>query len=75
MAVVDTLAKSVAIEMDLRMEAAAISEMAENSKNDEGFRVPNVDWTPQRAARADARMDRRHPDRRSRRAARRKATI
>jgi ubiquinone biosynthesis protein len=44
-AVVDTLAKSVAIEMDLRMEAAAISEMAENTKNDEGFRVPVVDWT------------------------------
>ena len=44
-AVVDTLAKSVAIEMDLRMEAAAISEMAENTKTDEGFRVPTVDWT------------------------------
>jgi len=44
-AVVDTLAKSVAIEMDLRMEAAALSEMAENSKHDEGFRVPQVDWT------------------------------
>jgi ubiquinone biosynthesis protein len=44
-AVVETLAKSVAIEMDLRMEAAAMSEMAENSKNDEGFRVPQVDWT------------------------------
>jgi ubiquinone biosynthesis protein len=44
-AVVDTLAKSVAIEMDLRMEAAAISEMADNSKDDEGFRVPKVDWT------------------------------
>ncbi|MGE3530045.1 MAG: 2-polyprenylphenol 6-hydroxylase [Methyloceanibacter sp.] len=44
-AVVDTLAKSVAIEMDLRMEAAAISEMAENIKNDEGFRVPAVDWS------------------------------
>jgi ubiquinone biosynthesis protein len=44
-AVVDTLAKSVAIEMDLRMEAAAISEMADNIKNDEGFRVPVVDWT------------------------------
>ena len=44
-AVVDTLAKSVAIEMDLRMEAAALSEMAENSKADEGFRVPKVDWT------------------------------
>ncbi len=44
-AVVDTLAKSVAIEMDLRMEAAAISEMTENIRNDEGFRVPVVDWT------------------------------
>jgi ubiquinone biosynthesis protein len=44
-AVVETLAKSVAIEMDLRMEAAAISEMAENSKNDVGFRVPQVDWS------------------------------
>jgi ubiquinone biosynthesis protein len=44
-AVVDTLSKSVAIEMDLRMEAAALSEMAENSKDDEGFRVPKVDWT------------------------------
>jgi ubiquinone biosynthesis protein len=44
-AVVDTLAKSVAIEMDLRMEAAAISEMAHNSMDDEGFRVPKVDWT------------------------------
>jgi ubiquinone biosynthesis protein len=44
-AVVDTLAKSVAVEMDLRMEAAAISEMAENCKDDEGFRVPKVDWT------------------------------
>ena len=44
-AVVETLAKSVAIEMDLRMEAAAISEMAQNSKNDKGFRVPEVDWS------------------------------
>ncbi|MEG6508410.1 2-polyprenylphenol 6-hydroxylase [Methyloligella sp. 2.7D] len=44
-AVVDTLAQSVTIEMDLRMEAAAISEVAENSKEDIGFRVPEVDWT------------------------------
>jgi ubiquinone biosynthesis protein len=44
-AFVDTLAKSVAIEMDLRMEAAAISEMAENVANDKDFRVPGVDWT------------------------------
>lgn len=46
-AVVETLADSVAIEMDLRMEAAAISEMADNIKNanDFGFRVPKVDWS------------------------------
>jgi ubiquinone biosynthesis protein len=41
---VDTLARSVAIEMDLRLEAAAISEMAENTRDDPDFRVPAVDW-------------------------------
>jgi ubiquinone biosynthesis protein len=30
--------------MDLRLEAAAISEMAENTKDDPDFRVPAVDW-------------------------------
>jgi len=43
--VVATLARSVAIEMDLRLEAAALSEMNENTKEDTGFRVPAVDWT------------------------------
>jgi ubiquinone biosynthesis protein len=43
-AVVDTLARTTELEMDLRLEAAAISEMAENTKADEGFRVPQVDW-------------------------------
>ena len=43
-AVVDTLARSVMFEMDLRLEAAALSEMAENIAEDEGFRVPEVDW-------------------------------
>jgi ubiquinone biosynthesis protein len=43
-AVVDTLARSVAIEMDLRLEAAALSEMAEATANDTGFRVPTVAW-------------------------------
>ncbi len=43
-AAVKTLADSVALEMDLRMEAAAISEMAENTAEDPGFRVPAVDW-------------------------------
>lgn len=42
--VVDTLAQSARIEMDLRLEAAAFSEMAENTKDDPGFRVPKVDW-------------------------------
>ena len=42
--VVDTLARSVAIEMDLRLEAAALSEMAELTAADDGFRVPRVEW-------------------------------
>ncbi len=42
--VVDTLARSVKIEMDFRLEAAALSEMAENTREDPGFRVPAVDW-------------------------------
>jgi ubiquinone biosynthesis protein len=41
---VATLRRSVAIEMDLRLEAAALSEMAENTKADPDFRVPTVDW-------------------------------
>ncbi len=48
-AVVDTLARSVTLEMDLRLEAAALAEMAETSRQDAGFRVPAVDW--QRTAR------------------------
>jgi len=43
-ALVDTLAASVALELDLRMEAAAASELAERTKGDQGFRVPDVDW-------------------------------
>jgi ubiquinone biosynthesis protein len=39
-----TLRRSVALEMDLRLEAAALSEMAENIKDDPDFRVPTVDW-------------------------------
>jgi len=38
------LAKSIDLEMDLRMEAAAIAEMDENTKDDANFRVPKVDW-------------------------------
>ncbi|WP_438721626.1 2-polyprenylphenol 6-hydroxylase [Bartonella rochalimae] len=42
--IVDTLAQTTQIEMDLRLEAAAISEMAENTQHDAGFRVPKIDW-------------------------------
>src|SRR5439155_26465820 len=42
--VVETLAQSVALEMDLRFEAAAASELAENFAGDPTFRVPQVDW-------------------------------
>jgi ubiquinone biosynthesis protein len=40
----ETLAQSVKLEMDLRMEAAAIKEMAGNVADDPGFRVPKVEW-------------------------------
>ena len=42
--VVDTLRRTVMVEMDFRLEAAALSEMAENTKADPEFRVPEVDW-------------------------------
>ncbi|MCP3462248.1 2-polyprenylphenol 6-hydroxylase [Bradyrhizobium sp. CCGUVB23] len=42
--VINTMSRSVAMEMDLRLEAAALSEMAENTQGDPDFRVPTVDW-------------------------------
>ena len=42
---IDTLAVSTALELDLRMEAAAASELAERTENDAGFRVPSIDWS------------------------------
>src|SRR5271165_2503034 len=42
--VVDTLARSVRIEMDFRLEAAAASEFAENSRDDLDIRAPAIDW-------------------------------
>ena len=42
--VVQTLDHSMRLELDLRLEAAAISEMAENIKDDEGFTIPLVHW-------------------------------
>ena len=42
--VVETLARSVRMEMDFRLEAAAASEFAENSSNDPEVRAPAIDW-------------------------------
>ncbi|TIN12909.1 MAG: ubiquinone biosynthesis protein UbiB, partial [Mesorhizobium sp.] len=42
--VTQTLAQTTKVEMDMRLEAAAFSELAENTKDDPGFRVPAVDW-------------------------------
>jgi len=43
--VVQTLADSVDIEMDLRFEAAAAVELLENFNDDPDFQVPKVDWS------------------------------
>ena len=48
-AVVANLARTTELEMDLRLEAAAISEMADNIRDDTpehgvAFRVPRVEW-------------------------------
>ncbi len=48
-AVVERLARTVTLEMDLRLEAAALSEVGERMASDRTFRVPRVDW--QRTAR------------------------
>ena len=42
--VVQTLAEVVRFEMDLRLEAAAAAELAENFAGDPNFHVPRVDW-------------------------------
>jgi ubiquinone biosynthesis protein len=42
--VVATFDRSVRIELDLRLEAAAASELAENFADHPGFQVPAVDW-------------------------------
>ena len=41
---VETFAESVRLEMDLRFEAAAAAELAENFIGDETFKIPAVDW-------------------------------
>jgi len=42
--VVQTLDRSARLELDLRLEAAAISEFGENIKDDTGFVIPSVSW-------------------------------
>ena len=43
-AVVHSFAETVKIEMDLRLEAAAAAELAQNFASDPDFLVPAVDW-------------------------------
>ncbi|MGE0119817.1 MAG: 2-polyprenylphenol 6-hydroxylase [Dongiaceae bacterium] len=47
--VVETFAETVRMEMDLRLEAAAAAELAENFAGDPTYHVPAIDW--QRTAR------------------------
>ncbi|GAA2836375.1 2-octaprenylphenol hydroxylase [Aminobacter aminovorans] len=42
--ITETMAQTTKIEMDFRLEAAAYSELGENTRDDPGFRVPAVDW-------------------------------
>ena len=44
MSLVQTVAVSSALELDLRMEGAGASEFAERTRKDASFRVPEVDW-------------------------------
>jgi ubiquinone biosynthesis protein len=44
LAIVENLARTTELEMDLRLEAAAMSEMAENIGPGDKFRIPSVDW-------------------------------
>ncbi len=43
-AVVETLARSLRMETDFRLEAAAASEFAENVSREVDFRIPAIDW-------------------------------
>ena len=42
--VIETLDRSARLELDLRLEAASISEFGENTSDDTGFSVPEVKW-------------------------------
>lgn len=43
-AVVETIAQTIALEMDLRFEAASASELKENNAHNPDYNVPAVDW-------------------------------
>jgi len=43
-AVIEEFARTVALEMDLRLEAAAAAELARNFEGDPTYRVPAIDW-------------------------------
>ncbi len=62
LAVVENLARTTELEMDLRLEAAAMSEMAEYIGQDAGFRIPRRGLETHRQACADDGMGRRHSD-------------
>ena len=53
--IVKNLHQITKLELDLRLEAAAISEMAQNTEDDKDFRVPKVDW--QRSGRSLLTME------------------
>ena len=55
---VETLKEAVDIEMDLRLEAAAAAELAENCRAEPSFRIPSVDW--ERTSRRVLTLDRVH---------------
>ena len=42
--VIETLARSLRMETDFRLEAAAASEFAENVAREVDFRIPSIDW-------------------------------
>ncbi|PCI50067.1 MAG: 2-polyprenylphenol 6-hydroxylase [Alphaproteobacteria bacterium] len=43
-AVVETISETITLELDLRYEAAAASELKDNSAGNDNYAVPDVDW-------------------------------
>jgi len=56
--VVKTLSRTIEAELDLRMEAAAASELRENMAGEKGYRIPTIDWA--RTSRRVLTMERVH---------------